>query len=72
MFKILNKYLPLKKITAYSDYKMPEYKKKEMLNRLEKLVNKKKRELFWMLNALHYLCIRKGKNLHKERDIIFG
>jgi len=43
--KILNKYLPLKKITAYSDYKMPEYKKKEMLYRLEKLVNKKKREL---------------------------
>ena len=43
--KILNKYLPLKKITAYSDYSMPEYKKKEMLNRLEKLVNKKKREL---------------------------
>ena len=43
--KILNKYLPLKKITAYSDYTLPEYKKKEMLNRLEKLVNKKKREL---------------------------
>ena len=43
--KILNKYLPLKKITAYSDYKMPEYKKKIMLNRLEKLVNKKKKEL---------------------------
>ena len=43
--KILNKYLPLKKITAYSDYSMPDYKKKEMLNRLEKLVNKKKREL---------------------------
>ena len=43
--KILNKYLPLKKITAYSDYSLPEYKKKEMLNRLEKLVNKKKREL---------------------------
>ena len=43
--KILNKYLPLKKITAYSDYSMPEYKKKEMLYRLEKLVNKKKREL---------------------------
>ena len=43
--KILNKYLPLKKITAYSDYTLPEYKKKQMLNRLEKLVNKKKREL---------------------------
>ena len=43
--KILNKYLPLKKITAYSDYTLPEYKRKEMLNRLEKLVNKKKREL---------------------------
>ena len=43
--KILNKYLPLKKITAYSDYSMPEYKKKEMLYRFEKLVNKKKREL---------------------------
>ena len=43
--KILNKYLPLKKITAYSDYTLPDYKKKEMLNRLEKLVNKKKREL---------------------------
>ena len=40
--KILNKYLPLKKITAYSDYTLPEYKKKEMLNRLEKLVNKKR------------------------------
>ena len=43
--KILNKYLPLKKITAYNDYKMPEYKKKIMLNRLEKLVNKKNKEL---------------------------
>ena len=43
--KILNKYLPLKKITAYNNYKMPEYKKKIMLNRLEKLVNKKKKEL---------------------------
>ena len=43
--KILNKYLPLKKITAYSDYSMPDYKKKEMLYRFEKLVNKKKREL---------------------------
>ena len=27
--KILNKYLPLKKITAYSDYSMPDYKKKK-------------------------------------------
>ena len=43
--KVLNKYLPLKKITAYNDYKLPSYKKKAMLNRLEKLVNKKKKEL---------------------------
>ncbi len=34
--KILNKYLPLKKIAAYGDYKLPEYKKKKMLYRLEK------------------------------------
>ena len=43
--KVLNKYLPLKKITAYNDYKLPDYKRKAMLNRLEKLVNKKKKEL---------------------------
>ena len=43
--KVLNKYLPLKKITAYNDYKLPSFKKKAMLNRLEKLVNKKKKEL---------------------------
>ena len=43
--KILNKYLPLKKVTAYNDYQMPDYKKKAMLYRLEKLVNKKKKEL---------------------------
>jgi len=43
--KILNKYLPLKKFTAYSDYSIPEFKKKGILNRLEKLVDKKKKEL---------------------------
>ena len=43
--KLLNKYLPLKKISAYNDYKLPDYKRKAMLSRFEKLVNKKKKEL---------------------------
>lgn len=42
---VLNKYIPIKKIAPYSDYKLPEYKKKAMLKHLEKLLDKKKREM---------------------------
>ena len=45
--KILNKYLPIKKLATYNnDFYIPEYKKKFMKKHLEKLVNKKKREIF--------------------------
>ena len=72
--KILNKYLPLKKITAYNDYKMPDYKKKIMLNRLEKLVNKKKKELANEYEAKYqnekenekFLIGQKTKGDHKD------
>ena len=63
--KILNKYLPLKKITAYNDYKMPDYKKKIMLNRLEKLVNKKKKEL-----AIEYEA--KNQNEKENEKLLIG
>ena len=63
--KVLNKYLPLKKISAYNDYKLPDYKKKAMLNRLEKLVNKKKREL-----AVEYET--KNKNEKENEKYLLG
>ena len=63
--KVLNKYLPLKKISAYNDYKLPDYKKKAMLNRLEKLVNKKKREL-----AVEYEA--KNKNEKENEKYLLG
>ena len=63
--KILNKYLPLKKITAYNDYQLPDYKKKAMLNRLEKLVNKKKKEL-----ANEYEA--KNKNEKENEKLLLG
>ena len=63
--KILNKYLPLKKITAYSDYSMPEYKKKQMLYRFEKLVNKKKREI-----AIEYE--NRNKNEKENEKFLLG
>ena len=74
--KILNKYLPLKKITAYNDYKLPDYKKKIMLNRLEKLVSKKKKELANEYEAKnrnekeneHFLLGQKTKGEHKDEE----
>ena len=63
--KVLNKYLPLKKISAYNDYKLPEYKKKAMLNRLEKLVNKKKKELVNEYEA-------KNKNEKENEKLLLG
>jgi hypothetical protein len=74
--KVLNKYLPLKKITAYNDYKLPSYKKKAMLNRLEKLVNKKKKELAQDYEDKNqnekenekFLIGHKTKGEHEEED----
>ena len=43
--KILNKYIPVKKIAPYSNFHLPEYKKKQMKKHLEKLLFKKKREM---------------------------
>lgn len=43
--KVLNKYLPIKKIAPYVDYKLPDYKRKAMLKHLEKALDKKKKEL---------------------------
>ena len=63
--KVLNKYLPLKKITAYNDYKMPDYKKKAMLYRFEKLVNKKKKELANEFEA-------KNKNEKENEKFLLG
>ena len=43
--KILNQYIPIKKIAPYSNFHLPEYKKKQMKKHLEKLLFKKKREM---------------------------
>ena len=43
--KILNQYIPIKKLAPYNNFHLPEYKKKQMKKHLEKLVFKKKREM---------------------------
>ena len=62
--KVLNKYIPVKKIAPYSDFKLPDYKKKSMLKHLEKLVEKKKSEM-----AEEF---KKKKTTEQENEKILG